>query len=235
MVGVGLFLIHQKDSRLEKLMPYLISISAGMLLALCITEFLPQSFENGGVRAAFLIIGGIWFVILAEKFITPLVGPKTSCCTPKDSPVGACISHNTACSSIGCVIICAFFDGLEIVAGFQIDHHAGLLTSAGMAFHAIPAGALVASLAVAGHLSKKISRLFVILVGLSLLLGALAGVVLLSTFDFGGNILPVVTGVLLYISVGHLLPVALNFKGGLLGLFLGMSIIILLSMGHYHH
>lgn len=232
MIGVGLFLIHQKDSRLKKLMPYLISISAGMLLTLCITKFLPQSLEHGSAKAAFLIIGGIWFVILIEKFIAPLVGPKTSCCAPEDSPVGACISHKTACSSIGCVIMCAFFDGLEIVAGFQIDHHAGLLTSAGMAFHAIPEGALAASLAIAGRLSKSLSQLFVILVGLSLLLGFLVGMILSSTFDF---ILPVATGVLLYISIGHLLPVALNLKGGLLGLFLGMGITLLLSMGHPYH
>lgn len=234
-VGGGFLLLEKWNFRFKKLMPYLVSISAGMLLALCLVEFLPQSFERGHSNAPLLIIGGILAIILAEKYLVPLMDSQSSCCDPKEHTVGPCISHNAACSSIGCVIICSFFDGLEIVAGFGIDRHAGFLTSVGMAFHVIPEGALVAGLAISGQLRKGLSRWLVTSVGLSVILGAIVGVTLSNTLNFSSTVLPMAAGILIYISVGHLLPVALNLKGGLLGLIIGIGTIFLLSVGHHHH
>lgn len=234
MIGVGLYLLSRKETFLEKSIPYLISISAGMLIGLCTTEFLPHSFEHDKSNTPLLFILGIVIVLCVEKFIAPLLNTKGSCCEPGEPTVGACITHQAACSSIGCVIICSFFDGLEIVAGYNIDEHAGFLMGTGMAFHAIPEGALAASLAVAGKLSKNLSQALVIAVGLALILGAGAGLVLSNLFDFQNLILPMATGALVYISFGHLLPVALNLRGGLVGLFLGLGSILLMSLGHHH-
>ena len=235
-VGMGLLLVNQKESRLQKMMPYIISLGTGMLIALCFTEFLPHSFENKSANVSILFILGIWIVILSEKYLAPRLSPKfQSCGHSKHSHNKTRISYNVACSSIGCILVCTFFDGLEISAGFEIGRRTGFLVSFGMILHTIPEGALAASIGIAGGFSKRSSQITVLLVGFATFLGAFIGLLASYIFSFQEFVLPIASGVLLYVSIGHLLPVSLKVKWGLAMLFAGMLMALILSMGHTDH
>lgn len=229
----GLALASQKESKVEKYMPYLISIGTGMFIALCFVEFIPHSMESGS-KAPLLILAGIWFVVFAEKHIAPLLTPKENQCTSSGSTAKGCISHNAACTSIGCILVCAFFDGVEIPAGFALGDKTGYVMSAGMLLHTIPEGALAASIGLAGGFSRRNAQITVLLVGAAILLGAILSIVASHLLGFRNIVLPITTGVLLYVSIGHLLPITLKSRYGLAGTAAGMLAALALSLGHHH-
>lgn len=233
-VIAGVYLANQKDSKLEKYMPYLISIGTGMFIALCFVEFIPHAMEDGHARASWLILAGILLVIFAEKHIAPRLNFNNQTCATTGTKSEGCISHNTACTSIGCLIVCAFFDGVEIPAGFEIGGKTGYVMSTGMLFHTVPEGALAASIGLAGGFSKRSARLAAMLVGGAIMLGAVVSIVASHALGFRGIVLPLTTGVLLYVSIGHLLPISLNSRYGLAGTAAGMLAALGMSLGHHH-
>ena len=86
-------------------------------------------------------------------------------------------------------------------------------------------GALVASLGLAGGLSKKATSLAVILVGFSIMLGSLLSFSAFHIMKIQFLIFPLATGVLLYVSMTHLLPIAVKAKKGVIGVIVGVAII----------
>ena len=145
------------------------------------------------------------------------------------------ISRQAACSSIGCILVCAFFDGMGIPAAFQLSKEAGLVVGSSLFLHTIPEGALAASIAFAGGLSKKESKLGIYLVALAILSGSVLSTSLSIVFSFEAFILPFVSGVLVYVAIGHLIPAVLKTKNGLYFVVLGAVFIFLVTAGHHHH
>ncbi len=233
VIAIGLFIIEQKKARLEKLLPFLISISAGILLALTATEFLPHSFKHESEWTPLLLMLGVAIIIFCEKVVHFSFGKNSTCC-PSDSTNKTYLSQQAAFSTIACIIVCAFFNGLEIIASFQINQKTGMMTGLGLALHVIPEGALAASICVAGQLSKTLSRLLVLSVGLALLFGAICGAVLSINEHFLTFIFPAITGILIYITFSQLIPIAIKMKRGVFGLLIGIGIILLVSSGHHH-
>lgn len=233
-IAVGLLLANQKEAKLEKYLPYLISIGTGMFIALCFVEFIPHAMESGGSYAPLLMMAGIWLVVFAEKHIAPRLSPEGHKCSSEGTTAKGCISHNAACTSIGCLLVCAFFDGVELAAGFNIGEKTGYLLSTGMLFHTVPEGALAASIGIAGGFTKRRAQMTVVLVGGAILLGSIFSLVASQLLGFQGIVLPITAGVLLYVSIGHLLPISLKSKWGLAGTAVGMAAALLLSLGHHH-
>ncbi len=226
----GLLLVQQKDSSgISKTLSYFLPFSTGMLISLCITEFIPQTFKFRSIQTDILLLFGIMVIILIEKYILPLFEQSHSKICSHQKSHESSISKYIACSSIGCILVCAFFDGLTVVSGFGIGCGTGLLVSSGMVLHTIPEGVLVASMGVAGGLSNEASRRSVIFVGFSILLGAVIGMTTSSLLSFQRVVLPIASGVLLYVSIGQLLPISLKNKFGIAGLLAGMAIIFLLK------
>lgn len=110
-----------------------------------------------------------------------------------------------------------------------------MLVSSGMVLHTVPEGALAASIGIAGGLSVKAIRRGVIFVGVAILAGALFNGIMGQFLDFKKVILPFTSGVLLYVSLGHLMPAALKNKFGILGICFGAALIFLLLFGHAPH
>lgn len=233
-IGAGLLLASQKETEIEKYLPYLISIGTGMFIALCFVEFIPHAMESGGSYAPLLILAGIWMVVFAEKHIAPRLSPVGQQCRSEGTTAKGCISHNAACTSIGCLLVCAFFDGVELAAGFEIGEKTGYLMSTGMLFHTVPEGALAASIGLAGGFSKTRVKKTVLLVGGAIFLGSIFSLLASHLLGFQGIVLPITAGVLLYVSIGHLLPFTLKSKWGLTGTAIGMAAALLLSLGHHH-
>lgn len=229
---------------------FFISIGTGLLVGIALTEFLPLTFtsQTNVSIAALMVLAGIIFVIAMEKFIIPrLFGlmPDTGhthshdehkyCVHTHSHTHETHISYATACMSIGCVIVCSFFDGLEISAAFYMNHQTGWLTSLGFLLHSVSNGALGASLGLSGGFSSKQSLRTACLIGFLLFLGSAVGVFGLYAFSFETYFLPFSTGVMLYIAFTHLIPLAVKDKTGWLGFAIGSALAFMTHALHLHY
>ena len=135
---------------------------------------------------------------------------------------GFFIPPGAACSSIGCIVVCAFFDGFEIVAAFSIETATGWFVSAAFLLHTIPESVMAAGLGL--QKSKRAALISVALVSGAIWLG---GVCMLSLQQWAARetlLLPLATGVLLYTLLTHLLPAALKGRGAGFCLLLGVAV-----------
>ena len=245
-LGLGLLFTRQKSQSLERFLPHMVALGAGMLLAVNFSEFMPRFLHQKNPWAPGLMFSGIIFVILAEKFISPLFSRYSShsCGHHHDHNLDhspSIISRQAACSSIGCILVCAFFDGVSIPVAFRVNGPTGWVVGSSLFLHTIPEGALAASIARVGGLTRRESQVGVYLVTGAILLGALFSTSLSWLFDFQRWVLPLVSGVLIYVALGHLLPAVLRTRFGLYGVVIGALFIYLLELahifpgGHLHH
>ncbi len=229
--SVGGFYVAQKDTkRLAEWLPPFLSLGTGILLALAFTEFLPHSFEKFDSYTSWWIVFGVVFVIGADKFVAPLLGPGHDHCS-HHSHGAQLISKSAACSSIGCIIVCAFFDGIEIYTAFQLSREVGWFLSIGLLFHVVPEGAIAAGLSLAGGFSKRSAQKSVLSIALAMMLGVGFGAFIIKFIDFQRTLLPFATGVLIYVAIGHLMPVALKKKWGIVGVIIG--VVFVFASGHF--
>ncbi len=199
-----------------------------------------------GILPALLILLGVFFVIILEKKVAQTLELSTQGTTATDGHSHEFCVHShshthephitlkTACLSVGCVTVCSFFDGLEISTAFHMGSQVGWLTSLGFLLHSISNGALAASLGLAGGLSKSRAMQVSIVIGALLFAGSVVGVVGISLFDFKSYVLPFSTGVMLYISFTHLIPLALKDRLGWVGFTLGTIITFIIHSLHTH-
>lgn len=230
----GVWVARRDPQRLFDWLPYVLSLGTGILLTLAITEFIPHSFEGNVKGTSPLILLGILSVVMADKYLAPLLGPKhkNSCTHHSHGP--QMISKEVACSSVGCIIVCAFFDGIEIQTAFNIGSDVGWYLALGLFFHVVPEGAIVAGLSLAGGFSSKAARRSVLLIATSMILGAIVGALSIDIMNLSKWVLPFASGVLLYVSIGHLLPIALKKRWGFIGLLVGSGFIQLMSWLSQH-
>lgn len=245
-LGAGLLINQKRNSILKKFNPYIIPISTGIFLGIVFLEFIPRIYEQSSHSSSILILLGVGIVVFAEKYIAPLlnVGSQQKCHAhhthgplknnehdlrsakyEAQNKEQTSFSYNAACSSIGCIIVCAFFDGIAIPAAVQLQTSTGFLIGAGMILHIIPEGALVASISLAGGFSRKATLRNLLLVCTALLLGGVLSAMTFNTVGLQQFALPIASGILIYTAIGHLLPIALKSKFGLFGTLIGTLII----------
>ena len=230
----GLWIASRKPSWYNSTrLSMFVAIGAGLLLGVAFMEFLPLFSQGGHPDAPILLVAGILTMVVIERYVTPrlnfLDGPDCGHEHAKDHDHKSnsehehahhLISHQAACSAIGCLIVCAFFDGFEIRSAFMVNAATGWVTSFGLFFHILPDGVLAASIALAGGLSKKQAKLVATLTGAFLIAGALSATLLSHWISFAA-LLPFATGVLIYVIFIHLFPVGLKHPNGVLWLLVG--------------
>ena len=195
-----------------------IALGTGMLLAILFSEFLAESFHEHSHLSAALIVTGIVFVIFMETYIAPKISFLEGDRCDHDHAVAHdhkhhlsqehqhhLISHQAACSAVGCLLVCTFFDGIELKAAFELGESTGWMTSVGLLFHVLPDGALAASIALAGGMSRSAAKVVSVLTGLSMVVGILFTVMLQQIVSFQQFVLPFASGVLMYVTFIHLM------------------------------
>lgn len=214
---------------------WFVAVGTGLLLAVALIEFLFTAFQLTPRQTPFLIIAGILFILFVETYLAPHLNffeghdchhdhAKSHDEKEKLSQEHThhLISHEAACSALGCLIICAFFDGFEIRTAFSVGSTAGWTTAMGLLFHVLPDGVLAAGIALAGGMTVRRTRLVSALTGGLLILGALTASVILEVWPQArGWILPFSTGVLLYVVLMHLLPVGMKHRRGFFWILTG--------------
>lgn len=249
----GLWIATRKPSwYTQERLSLFMALGAGLLLGIGFLEFLPYSMESGGRFAPVWMILGLLSVIFVETYVSPKLNffegrhcdhDHAKEHSEKDSHKHEhhhhFISHQAACSAVGCLVVCAFFDGFQMNTAFNLGSREGWLVSLGLLFHILPDGVLAASIALAGGMTKSKARGVTLLTGGTIVAGALVSVLADSLMGGVGYILPFATGVLIYITLIHLLPVGAKHKYGLQLMAAGVLVYTLLFFlnhpnGHTH-
>lgn len=228
------------SSRLAAMM----SLGAGLLMAVLCFELLPESVAHGGPHAFLYLFGGMLAVILFERYLAPRLnffGPEGAACHAHEHEHahdhahehaeeavahapdhalahahdhGPLISHGAACSALGCLLVCTFFDGVAMMAGFSVSVPVGMLIALGLIFHMLPEGVLAATVVLAAGSTAKRARMAAAATAVAFLAGMAVPFLLGSAVGSMAFALPVAAGVLLYIVLGQLLPVAMRTANG---------------------
>lgn len=191
----SLFLLYQKNLT-ENLSNQLISLAAGVLIAVAFLDLLPEASSLTEPEFIFLpaLVGFIIFFVL-ERFIRVFHhhhghGEKPSTYLVL---IGDGI-HN-------------FVDGVAITVGFLTNNMVGMTTALGVAAHEIPQEIADMGILLANGLSKKKALFLNFLSALTALLGAL------TAYFFAGFIeqnlylfLSLTAGFFIYISASDLIP-----------------------------
>ena len=140
----GLFIASRGQGFLGKWQVRLIGIGMGILLGVSFLEFLPHAIEHSPTLSPFLIIAGLILIVFVESFIAPKLNFLEGSDCNHDHAKGHdhksnthlehqhhLISHQAACSAVGCLITCAFFDGLEITTAFYLERKQGFSLASG--------------------------------------------------------------------------------------------------------
>lgn len=208
----GLWVANQPDSRLTaQRLRAVMAMGAGFLLALVLLEMLPASLETAGAEAhgvLSVVLLGVATVFGFDRWIAPRLtfwDPAPGHTHADHGCNHVVLAHGAACSAIGCLVVCTFFDGVALAAAFAAGSTLGALVLVGLLLHMIPEGLLAATVARAAGGTRGMARRAAIATGLALLAGVVAPMLL---GPLTAHALPFASGILLYVTLGQLVPAA---------------------------
>jgi zinc transporter ZupT len=185
----------------RRVQEYLLGLSAGFILALVFLELVPESLRAVGSIAPLLMLGGYAFLHFFEHTVVGHLhfGEETH-----DEVM---LSRMASLTTVGGLIIHAFFDGFAISAGMQFNFFLGLLIFIAVALHKIPEGLTVATVMLAARLPRKTALTASITVGAATFLGVLS-VFLLANIDSKvvGMAFAFSAGIATYVGASDLIP-----------------------------
>lgn len=207
----------------------MMALGGGLLLAVLFFELVPESLAHGGPHVMAYLFAGVFTVLLFERY----VAPRLTFLDPvaphdhgdhghahehhdhgHDHGFGALLAHGAACSTLGCLLVCTFFDGVAMAAGFTVSAEVGVMIAIGLIFHMLPEGLLAATVVLASGHSAARARVAALATGAAFLLGTLVPPLLGGALGAMTVALPFAAGVLLYVVLGQLLPIALRTANG---------------------
>lgn len=192
---VGVLFI-KKLSR-EKLLPYLISFAAGVMLTTAFTDLLPEAQEAAGELDIFLpALGGIMTFFFLERFILSLHHHEER---PRFKPSVFLVLLGDGFHN--------FFDGVAIAATFMTNPVLGLTTTLAIVAHELPHEIADFSILVYGGMTRGKALFFNFISALTAVLGGIVGFYFLNFFE---KVEPVAiaftAGVFIYIACSDLIP-----------------------------
>ncbi|HEX8932339.1 MAG TPA: ZIP family metal transporter [Patescibacteria group bacterium] len=197
----GLFGLKNRDK-----LHYIMSFTAGVLLAVCFFDIIPEAFrvtqENGFdiTPTLIAIVGGFLLIHILEKAAIIHVSHEDEYAEHKHPLVGIVGASGLAVHS--------FLDGVGIGLGFHVSPHVGLLVAIAVIAHDFSDGLNTVTIMLKNKHTIKNSLLLLILDALA----PVAGVAATYLFTIPNNFLTLYlgffAGFLLYIGASDLLPEA---------------------------
>jgi zinc and cadmium transporter len=224
---VGIITLALKETRLKKIIFFLVSFAAGSLLGAAFLDLIPEAIEGELNSAIFIyILGGIILFFLLEKFLY-----WTHC------HEGVCDVHTFSYLNLFGDGMHNFIDGAIIATGFLSSTPLGLITTLAIIFHEIPQELGDFSVLVYGGFSRKKALFYNYLCSLTAILGALVGYFFNSLFaNLNSLMLAFAAGGFIYIACVDLIPELhkeRNLKTSLLQIILivlGISLIWMVKL-----
>lgn len=197
----GLLSLHQ-----QKRIHYIMSFTAGVLIAVCFFDIIPEIFDivqknNFDVTPPLIaIVGGYLVIHILEKYAIIHHSHEHEYADHRHPAVGKI--------SAGGLIFHSFLDGIGIGLGFHINQQIGILVALAVIAHDFSDGLNTVSLMLVNKNSRQNAIIFLLLDALTPLLGVAATFL----FTVPENILILYlgffAGFLLYIGSSDLLPEA---------------------------
>lgn len=236
---VGLLTLSVKKKWLNKMLFFLISLSAGALLGDVFFHLLPEHVDSMGgftVTTSVMILVGIVCFFILEKFV--IWHHHHDIETPdehgKDKHAH---DHTIGIMSLAGDAFHNLLDGMIIGASFLISPVVGLGTTVAVLLHEIPQELGDFGVLIHAEFSVKKALFFNFLTGTVAILGAVIAVYLGGTYDFFLDyLIPLTAGGFIYIAGSDLIP-ELKKEGGarqsliqLISLLLGMGLMLGLAV-----
>lgn len=234
---VGILSLVFKDKFFNKIVFYLVAISAGSLMGGAFMHLIPEAIEGIGSEhaadtVALSVLTGFSMFFLLERVLH----------------WRHCHKHENDCSIHPFTYLVLigdglhnFIDGIVIVAAFSVSLELGVATTLGVILHEIPQEISDFGVFVYGGLSKIKALIFNFASGLFAVLGALCGYALVNTVS---GVIPFLLGItaggFIYISASDLIPVLHKesvFLKSLIAFvcfFVGIALMFALKFGHGH-
>jgi zinc transporter ZupT len=183
----------------------MISASGGLLLAITLLDLLPHSI--GGDHhdlTPFVLLG------FAAMFVLEQIGHS-----------GRSVGATSVIGVLSGFLLHAYVEGVSLIASFRLDSTLGLSVLLALLLHKIPDGVTVASLLLAATKSRVKAFFGASALGVATLVGA-SSVELVETMlppIWSPVMIAVTTGVFLYVSASHLVPLIQHAKRAQLGVY----------------
>jgi len=218
---VGVFALSLKEKILNKILLFLVSLSAGALMGGAFIHLIPESFEKHG-DGDILIVVLVGFILF---FIIEKVLHWRHC------HKGKCEVHTFHYMNLVGDAIHNFIDGLIMAASFITSVPLGITTTFAIAAHEIPQEIGDFGVLIYGGFEKKKAIIMNFLVALTVVAGGIVGYFISNTIQQATTfLLPFAAGGFIYIAATDLVPEIkkeLDFKkymGTLIVFILGILI-----------
>lgn len=193
------------------------AFGTGYLSSLIFLDLVPLVKEHSA-----WILAGIVVVFCFDRLISPylnFLSTGSEYCShhhhehthPHAHVHGPLLSTSAACSTIGCLVFCALFDGVAIRTTFIENQNLGAKVLVGQVFHLVPESIIVVSVALAAGAKLK-NAIFSLLAVFAALFIGLSAPSFLAKFQ--NILLPVSCGILTYITFSQLLPISAAGRRG---------------------
>lgn len=234
---VGIFTLFLKDKILNKIVFYLVAISAGSLMGGAFLHLIPEAIESAGGEhgvdsIALAVLAGFALFFILERVLHWHHCHKNG---------GDCPIHPFTYLNLIGDGLHNFIDGVVIVAAFSISVELGIATTIAVILHEIPQEISDFGVLIYGGFTKAKALLFNFLSGITAILGALCGFMLINIAQ---GTMPLLIGItaggFIYISASDLIPELhkeSKFGKSLIAFicfFVGVGLMFLLKIGHGH-
>jgi len=197
---VGISLLSLKAAKLEKIIVYMISFSAGALLGDAFIHLIPEAVEENGfsIFVSISILSGIAFSFVAEKIIH-----WRHCHHPTTSSHP---HHLTKMNLVG-EGVHNFIDGIIIATSYLISIPVGIATTIAVILHEVPQEISDFGVLVYGGYTRTKALLANFLISLTALLGAVITILIgTRTENILIFLIPFAAGNFIYIAGSDLIP-----------------------------
>ncbi|MFC1615840.1 ZIP family metal transporter [Patescibacteria group bacterium] len=235
---IGVFTLSIKTKKLQKILIYMISFSAGALLGDAFIHLLPEIVAETGftLKISLYILIGIAFSFIVEKVIHWRHCHRP---TTDDHP------HPIALMNLFGDAVHNFIDGLIIGAAYLVSIPVGVATTLAVVLHEIPQEIGDFGILLHGGFSKKKALFLNFLIALTSVVGVVLALILSSYVENITNfLLPFAAGSFIYIASADLIPelhkeVKISrslwqFLLFILGIVLMLLILLAPNFGHNH-
>ncbi|MBN1861340.1 MAG: zinc transporter ZupT [Candidatus Thermoplasmatota archaeon] len=209
-----------------------LGFSAGVMVYVSFVELLPQAFDTiGEILGTFAFFLGILFIGLIDMSIPENKNPHSYSGLSNDTVVKVDKTlMRTGLFTALAIAIHNFPEGLATFGTALSDVKLGAVIALAIAIHNIPEGISVSMPIFYATRNKRKAFIFSFFSGIAEPVGAVIGFLILLPFLSGGllySLLAFVGGIMVYISVDELLPIAHQYGHGhtvIIGVVLGMLI-----------
>lgn len=216
----------------EKIMQFLISIAAGVIIPLVILEIMPEVFESFSTefnQANTILYTSLFFIlgIVILKILDMFIPDHSHHC---DEEHCAREYYHIGIMAFIALFLHDFIEGMAVYAGTVTSISLGFSLIIGVGFHNIPLGALISSTIHNSTSSLKRTLTFIAILFLTPFMG---GLVVYFNSDFFSSeivlsaLLAITSGMLAYIVMFELIPEIMENKKNIFGILIGISIMII--------